>query len=204
MDKPLLKDSIRLFEKFGQIKSRSMFGGFGIFAGETMFALVVNNKLHLRANARNEEAFKQADLKPYVYQKRGFPVVTKHYAIPDSWWETPDVILEHAERSLNAAQADKEKKLQASPTRIKDLPNLRLANERMLKKAGISSVDQLFEVGAIGAFQALQESHHESLSLDLLWALEGAVSGKHWSVITPQRRNELLSKLETSALSAHH
>ncbi|MEF1186295.1 TfoX/Sxy family protein, partial [Vibrio sinaloensis] len=39
MDKPILKDSMRLFEQLGQIKSRSMFGGFGIFADETMFAL---------------------------------------------------------------------------------------------------------------------------------------------------------------------
>ncbi|WP_198599240.1 TfoX/Sxy family protein, partial [Vibrio sp. 10N.261.55.A7] len=42
MDKPVLKDSMRLFEQLGRVKSRSMFGGFGIFIEETMFALVVN------------------------------------------------------------------------------------------------------------------------------------------------------------------
>ncbi len=42
MDKPVLKDSMRLFEQLGRVKSRSMFGGFGIFVDETMFALVVN------------------------------------------------------------------------------------------------------------------------------------------------------------------
>ncbi|GHZ40209.1 hypothetical protein VCSRO3_2602 [Vibrio cholerae] len=50
MDKPVLKDSMRLFEQLGRVKSRSMFGGFGIFVDETMFALVVNDTLHIRAD----------------------------------------------------------------------------------------------------------------------------------------------------------
>ncbi|UXI02505.1 TfoX/Sxy family DNA transformation protein [Photobacterium sp. TY1-4] len=195
MDKPVLKDSLRLFQCFENVKSRSMFGGFGIFSGETMFALVVNDKLHLRANAENEEQFKQAGLSPYVYKKRGFPVVTKHFAIPEEWWDAPEQIIEHAKQSFEAAKQDKEKKSQTGPSRIKDLPNLRLANERMLKKAGICTVDELYEAGALNAYKALQETHQETVSIDLLWALEGAVSGRHWSVIPPQRRSELLSKL---------
>ena len=195
MDKPILKESLRLFSCFDNVKSRSMFGGFGIFAGETMFALVVNNKLHLRANADNEQDYKKAGLKPYIYKKRGFPVVTKHYAIPDEWWNDNAKIIEQATRSLDAAKVDKETKEKSSPDRIKDLPNLRLANERMLKKAGISTVDELMEAGSINAFKALQDAHQGTVSIDLLWALEGAISGQHWSVIPKDRRSELLAKL---------
>ncbi|GHA36201.1 TfoX/Sxy family DNA transformation protein [Photobacterium aphoticum] len=196
MDKPVLKDSLRLFfGAFKDVKSRSMFGGFGIFAGETMFALVVNDQLHLRANAENEKEFKKAGLTPYVYKKRGFPVVTKHYAIPDAWWQDTNLIIEQAKRSLAAAQVDKETKNTAGPERIKDLPNLRLANERMLKKAGISTVDQLLEAGSINAYKALQDTHTGPVSIDMLWALEGAISGRHWSVIPQERRSELLAKL---------
>ena len=195
MDKPILKESLRLFNCFDNVKSRSMFGGFGIFAGETMFALVVNDKLHLRANAKNEQEFKKAGLQPYIYKKRGFPVVTKHYAIPEEWWNEAGKIIEQATRSLDAAKVDKETKEKASPDRIKDLPNLRLANERMLKKAGICTVDELLEAGSINAFKALQTSHQGTVSIELLWALEGAISGKHWSVIPKDRRSELLAKL---------
>ncbi len=81
MDKPILKDSMKLFEALGNIKSRSMFGGFGLFADETMFALVVNNQLHIRADRQTSSDFETQGLKPYVYKKRGFPVVTKYYAI---------------------------------------------------------------------------------------------------------------------------
>jgi DNA transformation protein len=195
MDKPILKNALKIFDCFESVKSRSMFGGFGIFAGETMFALVVNNKLHLRANADNEEEFKKSGLEPYVYKKRGFPVVTKHYAIPDEWWNDTTKIILQAQGSLTAAEKDKEAKSNTGPNRIKDLPNLRLANERMLKKAGICTIDDLFDAGALRAYRALQDNHQNSLSIELLWALEGAISGQHWSVITEQRRTELLSAL---------
>ncbi len=69
MDKPALKRRDAFICKFGNIKSRSMFGGFGLFCENTMFALVVNNTLHLRAGKENEALLKQQDLTPYVYKK---------------------------------------------------------------------------------------------------------------------------------------
>ncbi|CZF79176.1 DNA transformation protein TfoX [Grimontia celer] len=195
MDKPTLKNTLKFFECLGKMKSRSMFGGFGVFCDETMFALVVNDQLHLRAGTANETEFKALSMEPYVYKKRGFPVVTKYYAVPQEWWDQSDLLMDHAVKALAIAREDQQEKKTAAPSRIKDLPNLRLATERMLKKAGIESVEELQRAGAVGAYQALQKSHNDTLSLELLWALEGAIEGKHWSVITPQRRNELLETL---------
>ncbi len=196
MDKPTLKNTLKFFECLGKIKSRSMFGGFGVFCDETMFALVVNDQLHLRAGSGNLSEFKKLAMTPYVYKKRGFPVVTKYYAVPENWWEQSELMMSHAKKALSISREDQQEKKTAAPTRIKDLPNLRLATERMLKKAGIDSVEELQRAGAVRAYKALQESHSDNLSLELLWALEGAIEGKHWSVITPQRRNELLETLQ--------
>lgn len=196
MDKPTLKDTLKFFECMGKIKSRSMFGGFGVFCDDTMFALVVNEQLHLRAGIGNEPMFRKLGLTPYVYKKRGFPVVTKYYAVPEQWWDHPETLMSHGKDALCIARDDQQEKKTAAPSRIKDLPNLRLATERMLKKAGIESVEQLQSAGAAQAYRALQQSHNDNLSLELLWALEGAIEGKHWSVITPQRRNELLETLQ--------
>jgi Regulator of competence-specific genes len=196
MDKPALKDAMRLFAEFGNIKSRSMFGGFGLFCENTMFALVVNNTLHLRAGKENEALLKQQGLTPYVYKKRGFPVVTKYFAIPDVWWDDPQRLLAEARNALDVAIQDRSVKSAATPSRLKDLPNLRLATERMLKKAGIDSPETLQKHGAVGAYKALRSAHETQLSLELLWSLEGAITGKHWSVVPPQRRQELLQHLE--------
>lgn len=134
MDKPILKDSMKLFEPLGKIKSRSMFGGFGLFADDTMFALVVNDQLHIRADKDTTKQFEQQGFRPYVYKKRGFPVVTKYFALPEGLWQDQEKILQLATTSLGFAKEEKAEQSSAKPTRLKDLPNLRLATERMLKK----------------------------------------------------------------------
>ncbi|ENF8747443.1 TfoX/Sxy family DNA transformation protein [Vibrio fluvialis] len=195
MDKPILKDSMRLFEQFGRVKSRSMFGGFGIFVDDTMFALVVNDRLHIRADDASTAKFKQQGYEPYVYKKRGFPVVTKYFALPEDCWLDAAKILEDAKAALAVAKDERETQAQAKPDRLKDLPNLRLATERMLKKAGIETVEDLQEKGAVEAYKAVRQSHSSDVGLELLWALEGAIEGKHWSVIPQTRRDELLQRL---------
>lgn len=198
MDKPTLKNSLKLFDHLGTVKSRSMFGGFGIFVNDTMFALVVQDQLHLRANDKSSTLFKEQGLKPYVYKKRGFPVTTKYFALSEDAWNDTDQILIQAEYALTSARDEKQAQAAAGPNRLKDLPNLRLGTERMLKKAGIESVEALCSAGSIQAFLAVQQSHTSNVSTDLLWALEGAICGKHWSVIPQNRKTELLQKLDHS------
>ena len=197
MDKQILNDTLALFTPLSAIKARSMFGGYGIFSGEIMFALIVQGQLHLRAGQDNEATFQAAQLKPYVYRKKGFPVITKHYAIPTDWWDDKNALLTQAKIALSIAQYDKQKKTQTSAHRIKDLPNLRLANERMLKKVGITTVEALMKTGALNAYKAIQAQHKEPLQIELLLALEGAIDGKHWSVISKHRRHELMSRLNS-------
>jgi DNA transformation protein len=195
MDKPILKNSLKLFESLGTIKSRSMFGGFGIFADDTMFALVVQNTLHIRSDSITAQKFERQGLKPYVYKKRGFPVVTKYFALPEINWENPSDIIEKASKALKIARNEKQKQAAIKPTRLKDLPNLRLGTERMLKKAGITSVQELQNFGSVEAFKAIKKTHSNDVGIELLWALEGAINGTHWSVIPQERRDELTKHL---------
>ncbi|MDD9196340.1 TfoX/Sxy family DNA transformation protein [Aliivibrio sp. S3MY1] len=195
MDKPILKESLRLLSSLGKISSRSMFGGFGVFIDDTMFALVVQDKLHLRSSQETINLFKEQGFEPYVYKKRGFPVVTKYFALSEDCWHEPDSILLKAVIALDAAKKDKEKQKTAEPSRIKDLPNLRLATERMLKKAGINTVEELRNTGSVNAYKAIQQTHSSHVSDELLWSLEGAIKGTHWSVVSSETRCELRKQL---------
>ncbi len=196
MDKPILKDSMHLFEPLGDVTSRSMFGGFGLFINGTMFALIVQNQLHIRADDTTLEQFKAKGYQPYAYAKRGFPVITKYYSLPEECWNDKDAIFTLGQNAYRQAVEEKNSQSQVKPQRLKDLPNLRLATERMLKKAGVNSVDDLYSQGAINAFKALKEYNPDAnVPLELLWALEGAINGTHWSVIPQSRRDELLSSL---------
>ncbi len=87
MNKAIIKDSMKLFEPLGKIKSHSMFGGYGIFADEIMFAMVANGLLHIRADKDTTKHFKQQGFRPYIYKKRGRPVVTKYFTITEELWK---------------------------------------------------------------------------------------------------------------------
>ncbi len=100
-----------------------------------------------------------------------------------------------ASKSLDFAKEEKAEQAAAKPTRLKDLPNLRITNERMLKKAGIDSVERLYELGSLNAFNAIKETYASAVSTELLLALEGAINGTHWSIIQDKRRKELINQV---------
>jgi DNA transformation protein len=65
----------------------------------------------------------------------------------------------------------------------------------MLLASGISSVAQLRALGAVAAY-ARVKARHESASLNLLWALEGALTGMPWQKVAREHRTSLLLSLE--------
>ena len=77
---------------------------------------------------------------------------------------------------------------------IIDMPNFGPKSQQMLTQAGIHTVAQLRELGAVRAY--LQVKRSGKASLNLLWAMEGALTGQHWQVVAKQERLRLLIELE--------
>lgn len=66
---------------------------------------------------------------------------------------------------------------------------------QMLTDAGITSIKQLQQLGAVSAFAQVRQTH-PNVSLNLLWALEGALTRQHWQQIARHERERLLLMLE--------
>jgi DNA transformation protein and related proteins len=81
--------------------------------------------------------------------------------------------------------------------RISDLPNLGPQSQKMLDKAQIKNAAQLRELGAVKAYLKVKQVHPQA-SLNLLWALEAALSGLHWQVVAREHRTSLLLALESA------
>ena len=77
----------------------------------------------------------------------------------------------------------------------KPLANLGPASVRMLNGVGIHSEQDLRALGAVAAYFAVKTSEANA-SLNLLWALEGALSGRHWRVVAREDRTSLLMQLD--------
>ena len=79
---------------------------------------------------------------------------------------------------------------------IEELPGLGPRSREMLAAAGIHSVAQLRRLGAVRAYARVRATG-ASTSLNLLWALEGALTGLPWQVVAREHRLSLLLALES-------
>jgi DNA transformation protein len=86
-----------------------------------------------------------------------------------------------------------------TPTRpragLADLPGLGPRSAAMLAAAGVRSAAQLRALGAVAAFARVRAAGARP-SLNLLWALEGALSGLPWQQVAREHRTSLLHALE--------
>jgi DNA transformation protein len=94
MDEDVIQD---LFAPFGEVRTRRMFGGLGIYRDGVMFALVAGGELYLKADAATAERFREAGSEPFVYEQRGRPVTI-------SYWRLPDAALDDSEQLRNWAR----------------------------------------------------------------------------------------------------
>ena len=78
---------------------------------------------------------------------------------------------------------------------VADLPGLGPRSQAMLAGAGITRVAQLRHLGAVRAYRKVQATGANP-SLNLLWALEGALTGLPWQVVAREHRLSLLFALE--------
>jgi DNA transformation protein len=78
---------------------------------------------------------------------------------------------------------------------ISTLPNFGPKSQQMLAQAGIHSLEQLRELGAVRAYVQVKRAGACS-SLNLLWAMEGALSRRHWQEVAKHDRLSLLLQLE--------
>ena len=81
------------------------------------------------------------------------------------------------------------------------LPGLGPKSEQALHAAGITTVAQLRRMGSVQAYISVKK-HWPGASLNLLWALEGAIAGVPWQVVAKEHRLSLLLALEAAQSDA--
>ncbi len=83
-----------------------------------------------------------------------------------------------------------------APRSLASAANLGPKSAAMLGAAGIDSLEQLKALGSVAAFAMVKRSNPRA-SLNLLWALEGALTGESWQTVAREHRASLLLALES-------
>jgi DNA transformation protein len=106
-----------LFGALGPVETRRMFGGAGVYLGDAMIALVIDDTLYMKADAELAQAYSQAGSAPFSYDTRnGVRTIPGLMRLPDSALDDPDEALDWARRSLVPAELAVAKK-RAAKTR---------------------------------------------------------------------------------------
>jgi DNA transformation protein len=91
-----------------QIRSRAMFGGFGIYAGELFFALIANDTLYFKTDDSNRPDFEKLGMKPFQPYGEGSESM-KYYQVPVDLLEDPEALRPWAEKAIAVAAKKKER-----------------------------------------------------------------------------------------------
>ncbi|HEU5169028.1 MAG TPA: TfoX/Sxy family protein [Gemmatimonadales bacterium] len=84
------------------LRSRSMFGGVGIYSAERFFALLDDDALYLKVDDESRAAFEAQGMAPFLPFGDGSHVM-QYYGIPGDLLEDADALRPWVERALAAA-----------------------------------------------------------------------------------------------------
>ena len=99
-----------LFADMPDVRSRAMFGGWGIYKNALMFAIIVDGELYFKVDGRNRAQFEEAGSHPFVFHKPSGGAITMSYWLaPEAAFDNSQLLLETVESAVAAALRSKEK-----------------------------------------------------------------------------------------------
>lgn len=198
---------------FGRVSAKAMFGGHGLYRDGLMFALILDGQLYLKVDAQTTPLFVERGLAAFTYEARGKTHSMSYRLAPAEVFDDPAEMvrwatLGHECAVRNRAPVRPARGTLAAPgvsstpaaglgssASWSDLPNLGDKSVEMLRQAGVDTPQDLSSLGAVRAYARVKAVCPRA-SLNLLWALEGALSGRPWQAVANEDRASLLMALE--------
>lgn len=93
-----------LLAGLGEVRTRRMFGGLGLYCGELFFGLADDEAIYIKVDAANEAAFVAAGCPLFSYPGKDGEVLTMRYRrLPDAAVDDPDDAVRWARLGVEAA-----------------------------------------------------------------------------------------------------
>lgn len=100
----LVEHAGELFAPLGAIRVKAMFGGWGFYCDEIFFAIVADETLYLKGDAKSADTFRQAGGEPFRYARKDGRMETMNYwTVPEEALESPAEMLPWGRLALAAA-----------------------------------------------------------------------------------------------------
>jgi DNA transformation protein len=98
----------QLSRAVSRVRARPMFGGVGIYSGETFFALIADDTLYFKVDATTRPQFEARGMEPFrPFGEDGGTM--QYYQVPEDVLEDPETLRPWAENALAVARRKKAK-----------------------------------------------------------------------------------------------
>ena len=91
------------FAEFGDVSSKRMFGGHGIYYQGLMIGLVADDVLYLKVDEYSEPQYRRAGSRPFTSTQAGKLIRMSYYEAPPVTLDDPDEMKQWAELAYAAA-----------------------------------------------------------------------------------------------------
>ena len=107
-----------LLAGLGEVRTRRMFGGLGLYADDLFFGLADDEAIYIKADAVNEAAFVEAGCPLFTYPgKDGEPLTMRYRRLPDAAMDDADAAVHWARLGVEAAARAKPSRPRSRPQR---------------------------------------------------------------------------------------
>jgi DNA transformation protein len=206
----LLADLLPRLEPIGELRARRMFGGIGLYCDGRFFGVIDEGVLYFKVDAESVKAYQAAGSAPFrpVPDK---PAMLGYYEVPLGVQERDEELRRWARRAVLVQPSARVKrgKTPKAPRRraksdsiaVERLANLGPKSCAWLRAVGIETRADLERLGSIAAYRTVAARGFK-VSLNLLYALEGALLDLRWDRLSPAVKENLRQRLASQRKDA--
>jgi len=190
--------ALRQLQVLGPVSARKMFGDYGLYCDECIFAVIDNDALYLKVDALSRLDYLAAGMGPFQ-PLAGKKTGGNYYELPLDvlgsrqklalWGKKALAAAAHAAVVKGEKQRTKKRRAQAADA----LEVLGPVAQRWLANAGIRTRAELERIGSVAAFKKVAQAGHKP-SVNLLYALEGALLDLSWDRLSAEVKQNLLER----------
>lgn len=94
---------VELMQLIGPVRTKKMFGGYGIFLDGLMFAVIFGNILYLKVDKETKNEFIEKGLEAFSYKRGDKVIKLSYFEAPEEVFEDDDEMSFWANRAYSSA-----------------------------------------------------------------------------------------------------
>jgi DNA transformation protein len=82
------------------VRARAMFGAYGLYQGESFFAILDEGRLFFKTDAASQADYTARGMEPFTYESKGRVLTMSYHEVPPDVLENAPELVTWAERAI--------------------------------------------------------------------------------------------------------